>query len=188
MVDLEGQLSSPAKPFRSLSAQGQTAISSTSSGRRTEPKQAPEGAGSDPQNDVGHYSNPGESSGGEDRPGHLSATPPPAEPRQAQRRLRHGQIDDLVDAYLSGDTVNDLAQHFGINRTTVMAHLERRRVGRRTPHKLTDQMVTDAAQRYTGGETLAEIAERLGVAPSTLTRELQLAGITIRRRGRPASD
>lgn len=45
----------------------------------------------------------------------------------------------------------------------------------------------EAARRYDGGETLAEIADSLDVAPSTLTRELQLAGVPIRRRGRRAS-
>ena len=74
-----------------------------------------------------------------------------------------------------------------VHRTTVMIHLERRDIPRRTPRKLTDHMVTDAARLYSSGETLAEIAEHPGVAPPTLTRELRLAGIPIRRRGRPAS-
>ena len=69
-----------------------------------------------------------------------------------------------------------------------MDHLRRRAVPRRTPRKLTDQMVADAAHRYSSGETLAGIAEQLGIAPSTITRELRLAGIPIRRRGRPVAD
>ena len=81
-----------------------------------------------------------------------------------------------------------LASTFGIHRTTVMAHLERRGISRRSPRKLTDEMVAGVAHRYARRETLAEIAANLGIAPSTLTRELKLAGVTIRRRGRPASD
>jgi IS30 family transposase len=65
-----------------------------------------------------------------------------------------------------------------------MTHLQRRGVPSRTPRQLTHQLITEAARRYTGGETLAEIAATLGVAPSTLTRELRLARIPIRRRGR----
>ena len=84
--------------------------------------------------------------------------------------------------------IETLACEFGIHRTTVMAHLERRGVARRTPRKLTDQLVKDAAHLYTRGETLAEMADRLDVAPSTLTRELRLAGIPIRHRGRQASE
>jgi len=105
-----------------------------------------------------------------------------------QRRLTDTEIDDLVARYEAGSTIEILASKFGVHRTTVMDHLRRRAVPRRTPRKLTDQMVADAAHRYSSGETLAGVAEQLGIAPSTITRELRLAGIPIRRRGRPVAD
>jgi lambda repressor-like predicted transcriptional regulator len=104
-----------------------------------------------------------------------------------QRRLTDTGIDDLVARYEAGSTIEILANTFGIHRTTVMAHLERRGVSRRSPGKLTDEMVAEAGRRYVSGETLAQIAAHLGVAPSTLTRELRLAQICIRSGGRPAS-
>jgi len=67
--------------------------------------------------------------------------------------------------------------------------------------RLTDTDIDDLAARYQAGATIETLArkfgvhhttdmdhlKRLDVAPSTLTRELRLAGVRIRRRGRPAS-
>lgn len=104
-----------------------------------------------------------------------------------QRRLTNTEIDDLAAQYCAGSTIQTLAREFGLHRTTVMDHLERLGIARRTPRKLTDPDVIDAAKRYASGSTLAEIADQLGVALSTLTRELRQASITIRPRGRPAT-
>lgn len=104
-----------------------------------------------------------------------------------QRRLTDTEIDDLVTQHEAGSTIEMLASTFGIHRTTVMTHLERRGIPRRAPRKLSDRSTAEAARRYESGETLAEIADGLDVATSTLTRELQLAGVPIRRRGRRAS-
>jgi DNA-binding transcriptional regulator LsrR (DeoR family) len=68
-----------------------------------------------------------------------------------------------------------------------MDHLERRGIPRRTSRKLTDDQVNLAARRYLHGDTLADIAARLHVSPTSLTRELRLASIPIRRRGRRTS-
>ena len=51
--------------------------------------------------------------------------------RQAQRRLDAASVDALVDDYLSGQTVYELAAEFGIERRTVSAHLHRRGVSMR---------------------------------------------------------
>ena len=104
-----------------------------------------------------------------------------------QQRLTDTEIDDLVAQYETGSTIDTLAHEFGVHRTTVMEHLKRRGIPRRSPRKLTGQAVAEAAHLYTSGETLAEVAANLGIAPSTLTRELRRSGIRIRRRGRPAA-
>ena len=104
-----------------------------------------------------------------------------------QPRLTDAEVDNLVAQHEAGSTIETLALELKIHRTTVMAHLERRGVRTRAPRKPTDGMVTEAARRYTAGETLAEIAATFDVAPSTLTRELRLAGIPIRQRGRQPS-
>ena len=54
----------------------------------------------------------------------------------------------MVAAYLSGDTVNDLARQFGAHRTTVMAHLSRRNVKRPVTSTAKWDDDTLAAGRY----------------------------------------
>ena len=73
-------------------------------------------------------------------------------------------------------TIDTLARQFGVHRATVMTHLERRCIPRRSPRQWTEEMVAGAAHRYAGGEALVQIAANLGFAPSTLTRELQSTG------------
>jgi len=46
------------------------------------------------------------------------------------RRLSPNDIADLVDAYQAGATISQLAVEFGIHRTIVAAHLDRRSVPR----------------------------------------------------------
>jgi hypothetical protein len=162
-VDLKGQLSNPSRAVGCLTGQGSRASEHADGSPQAADAGSQHGPSSSPSEEKGRLSNP------------------------AQRRLTGTGIDDLVARYQAGSTIEMLANRFGIHRTTVMAHLERRGIPRRSARKLTDEMVAGAAHRYTSGETLAEIAEQLGVAPSTLKRELRLAGIPIRRRGRPAT-
>ena len=163
-MDLKGQLSNPSRAVGSLAGQRSRASEHVDG--------SPSKAGSESQH--------GPSSSASEEKGRLS--------NPVQRRLTDTEIDDLVARYEARSTIEILASKFGVHRTTVMDHLRRRAVPRRTPRKLTDQMVADAAHRYSSGETLAGVAEQLGIAPSTITRELRLAGIPIRRRGRPVAD
>jgi transposase-like protein len=163
-VDLAGRLSNPPRTVGTLTGQG-----SRRSGRSDqEPETEDSGLVREPLGGVrkqrGRLSNP------------------------VQRRLTDAEIDALGARYQNGSTIESLAREFDVHRTTVMDHLERRGVLRRTPRKLTDELVNLAARRYLNGDTLADIARPLRVSPSTLTRELRLAGIPIRPRGRPAAN
>ncbi len=93
----------------------------------------------------------------------------------------------MVAAYLSGDTVNDLAQRFGVHRTTVMAHLTRRETTRpeaSTTVKWDDETFCAAALLYAGGASLSQVGARFGVHASTVANRLHHAGVQIRpRRG-----
>ena len=93
----------------------------------------------------------------------------------------------MVAAYLSGDTVNDLARQFGVHRTTVMAHLTRRETMRPETSTATnwdDDTLAAAARLYANGASLAQVGPRLGVHASTVATRFQLAGVPIRpRRG-----
>lgn len=57
-----------------------------------------------------------------DRKGRLSNPP--------QRRLSPTDLDDLIEAYQAGATISQLADEFGIHRTTVAGHLDRHGVPR----------------------------------------------------------
>lgn len=73
-------------------------------------------------------------------------------PRQQQRRLGPDQVDEVVARYMDGESIDALARDYGINRTTVISHLERNGIERRrNPRKMTDIKVQAAAERYTTG-------------------------------------
>lgn len=106
-------------------------------------------------------------------------------PRQQQRRLAADQVDEVVARYIDGESIDALAREYGINRTTVIAHLERKGIERRrNPRKMTDPRVKEAATRYLSGCGLAVVAAEFGVCERTLRREFAAAGVPVRpRRG-----
>ncbi len=66
---------------------------------------------------------------------HVPAAP---RPRQQQRRLGPDQVEEVVARYIDGESIDALARAYGINRTTVISHLERKSVERRSnPRKMT---------------------------------------------------
>jgi hypothetical protein len=184
-VDLEGQLSNPAKCLKTLVPPEPEARAGARQVPRTRQKQAPTGARSLPSEALGHYSNPATEPASEDRSRTADVTPPPAAPHPTQGRLRPLDIDALIDRYRAGDTVNDLADRFRINRTTVIAHLnrhgvERRAVAKQWGHKT----LASAARSYADGSSLADLAAQFGLDPSTVANRFRRAGIPIRpRRG-----
>lgn len=85
--------------------------------------------------------------------------------------------------YVDGESIDGLAREYGINRTTVIAHLERKGVERRrNPRKMTDAKVRAAAERYNTGLSLASVAAEFGVCEHTLRREFECAGVSTRPR------
>jgi DNA-binding transcriptional ArsR family regulator len=102
-------------------------------------------------------------------------------PRQVQRRLIQDEVDRLVDEYLVGATISDLASRFGVHERTVSAHLERGGVGRRY-RLLDDTAVEVAAGLYSEGWSLARVGQHFGVQAGTVLRALRLAGVPTRPR------
>jgi predicted ArsR family transcriptional regulator len=93
----------------------------------------------------------------------------------------------LAERYLAGESVPALAASFGIHRTTVLEHLERRGVQRRPKRrKLSDAQVIEATRAYAEGASLKELGAQLGVSAETVRNELARAGGPIRPPGRPA--
>ncbi len=100
-----------------------------------------------------------------------------------QRRLTDAQVSDLLSDYAAGRTIDSLAREFAINRTTVIAQLDRSEVLRRkVARKLTDELVAAAAEQYALGDSLLTVANAFGVVERTLSREFKRAGVPIRSR------
>jgi transposase-like protein len=184
-VDLEGQLSNPAKPLKTVAPQGSGATSAARQDSRTTQKQARTRRETRPSNELGHYSNPAPAATAKQSSGRDIATPPPAARHRTQRRLGGVDVDALVDHYQAGATIEELAGRFSISRTTVMAHLDRRGVQRRATTKQWDhETLTSASRTYQNGSSLADIAEQHDLDPQTVANRLRRAGVPIRpRRG-----
>ena len=100
-----------------------------------------------------------------------------------QRRASEATVDELVVAYLEGLSIDGLAVQFGLHRTTIISHLDRRGIERRrSVRRMTDRSVRQAAKRYETRESLKVVAARFGVDAKTLAREFKRGGIAIRRR------
>lgn len=111
----------------------------------------------------------------------------PLEPRgkQIQRKLPLEEVRQLIARYLAGATVLELAEAFGVHRTTARTLLERNQVRRR--RRVWTSALTDrAVALYAEGRSCASIGHQLNVAPETVRQGLLGAGITLRRPGRPA--
>ncbi len=105
---------------------------------------------------------------------------------QIQRRLKPREVDELVAMYEAGSSAPVVAETFGINRETVLLHLERRGVQRRANvRKLSDDDVGIAAKRYEAGDSMASLTASFGVDGKTLRREITAVGVELRQPGRP---
>lgn len=115
------------------------------------------------------------------------SNPSPGGPtRQAQRRLKPTEIDQLLTAYLAGDLVRDIAASFGVSRTTVMGHVTRRGLPRRSENGWSEKDLRAAADHYAGGYSLAAVGSRFGVDATTVASRFRRAGLPVRPcRGRP---
>jgi DNA-binding CsgD family transcriptional regulator len=100
-----------------------------------------------------------------------------------QRRLTPAEIEALLAAYRGGASVPEVCLLLGINRTTVLAQLERAGVSRRpNTAKLSGSRLTQAAQLYEAGLSLASVGQRLEVNAATVRTALAKTGVAIRPR------
>ena len=180
-----GRLSNPPEPLETLAGQGITGASETREkaskrAKRTTGRSAPGDRG-----ETGQLSNPSIERSGLRSPVQPSATTARPGLHRTQTRLRPVEVDDLVAAYRAGDSVKQLADRYGVHRTTVIAQLGRQEVQLRPTFTSWDHdALTAAVAYYASGASLATVANRFGVDPSTVANRFRRAGITIRpRRG-----
>ena len=135
---------------------------------------SPTASESDVQETPGRLSNPT-----------LAAHTPPSlqSPHRVQRRLSAADVDDICASYVHGKSIDEVARSYGVNRTTIIKHLDQHDVPRRrVVRKMTDALVAKAAVMYLDGHSLATVANKFKVDTRTLGREFRKAGVLIRQR------
>lgn len=105
----------------------------------------------------------------------------PSPPSSRIRRLTSSEVDALVTAYLEGERIEDLADRYGIHRSTVMAKL--RRAGVPKYSGWSDDTTAEARRLYEAGLSITEISERIGRARTTIGNHLRAAGVEMRPPG-----
>jgi len=103
-------------------------------------------------------------------------------PAQRQRRLRQDEVAHLVADYVRGASVEELIIAYGVNRTTVYAHLDRNGIQRpRGVGRLSAEQVHDATGLHKSGHPVPAIALKFGVGEETVRRALRPLGVQLRR-------
>jgi hypothetical protein len=95
------------------------------------------------------------------------------------RWLTSDEVEDLLALHSTGVMINDLATVFGISRTTVMGHLDRAGVERRS--RVIDRHLTEAAELYGRGWSLARIGKHFGVDAGEGVAAFRRTGVHTRR-------
>ena len=165
-MDLKGQLSNPREKLDTLTPQGSRANRRSRHGHPAASQRGDEGPGEQPDEQVGRYSNP----------------PRPGPVRQLQRRLTADEIDELLEAYMNGEPIRDIAFRHGVHRTTVIGHVTRRGLPRRSEQAWTDQELRTAARLYASGKSLAAVGQHFGIDAATVANRFRRAGVPIRAR------
>ncbi|WP_435531036.1 helix-turn-helix domain-containing protein [Rhodococcus spelaei] len=99
---------------------------------------------------------------------------------RANRKLQPDELLELADRYRRGASIYELADHFGIHRQTVSAHLRRAGVAARPSLKMTPRVVDRATQLYREGMSTVQIGKELNIGTSTVGKALKRAGVEMR--------
>ena len=102
--------------------------------------------------------------------------------RPSVRRKRHltdEQTKTLVEDYRSGLSANQLAESYGVHRTTLSSILKKERVALRF-QSLSREDLALAVELYEAGLSLAKIAHRLGRYSNTICSALKAEGVQMR--------
>lgn len=107
-------------------------------------------------------------------------------PRRRLTVVTKAMVAEMVAARTAGTEINELAARFGINRNTVMTHLQRAGVPkqRRRGRTLDAEQLRAAGRLYESGVSLVSVGERFGVDKRYLSRALAEVGVVIRPSGR----
>jgi biotin operon repressor len=102
--------------------------------------------------------------------------PEPFVPFRVEQRLSDKQISQLVAEYEAGTSGRQLAERYGLARSTVIAMLKERGVGVRYP-RFTEVETERAIALYKAGVRQIDIARELGRSKSAVWHVLHRAGL-----------
>lgn len=109
-------------------------------------------------------------------------------PMRAQRggrppKISPGDEPVVVEAYLRGVSVKDLARQYGVSRTAIYSALRRRNATRPRgqPYKIPQGSWPDVVAAYRGGQTAKQIARQYDCDERTVYEVLRRLGVTLRR-------
>ena len=95
------------------------------------------------------------------------------------RQLRPTEIDELVQKYQAGESMNALARHYELHRTTIASHLKNAGITARNV-AISEQQVDQAVELYESGLSLAAIGKKLGINDTTIHTHLRRRGVQMR--------
>jgi hypothetical protein len=93
---------------------------------------------------------------------------------------------ELIQGYLDGVPVDELAIRFNVNPSTVQKHVRGHGLPRRSP-RLGPTRIEESIQLYLAGDSLATLGKRYGIGKDAVARALRKAGIELRPRNGWAS-
>jgi len=99
-------------------------------------------------------------------------------PKRA-KHLNSAQLGLLVERYGSGSTTYELADEFGVHRTTVSQSLKEAKIILRL-HPPDDEEIGQMVRLYESRLSLATVGKQLGFSPSTVRRYINSQGIRTR--------
>jgi DNA-directed RNA polymerase specialized sigma24 family protein len=101
------------------------------------------------------------------------------------RRLDPAKVEELIQGFVDGVPVDELAARFQVDQSTVQKHARRHGLPRRSSRLGADPS-EEAARLYLAGQSFAKLAKHFGVATDTVALALRRAGVALRpRRGWP---
>jgi uncharacterized protein (DUF433 family) len=100
-------------------------------------------------------------------------------PRQIQRRLTSKHRDQMVTEYQAGASMQQLAERWGLHRTTVSEHLRRAGIGARK-RGIPPEKLDEVVRLYDKGWSCQRLADRYKCDAETIRQALRGAGVNIR--------
>lgn len=111
----------------------------------------------------------------------MLAPPQPRELQPARHfRFTQDQRAAVVDAYVAGASMADLAREYGVTRVSISQLLRKAGATIRQRRVISAAEVDRAVQLYEGGLSLQKIGDELGWDHKTIYRHLKIRGVAMR--------